>query len=174
MHKLREIEREDITIINNWRSSKELIEHLGAPFRYINKEVDLEWFESYMRNRSNTVRCCILNGENQVIGLVSLTNIDRINQSAIFHIMIGDTRHRDKGVGYFATKDILKHAFYDLNLHRVELTVLQSNKRAIALYEKVGFIKEGVKREGIYKNGQFANITFMAILKSEFREGVEE
>lgn len=139
MYRLREIDREDMIIINSWRSSKELIDYLGAPFRYINKEVDFKWFENYMQNRGTNIRCTILNEEEQVLGLVSLTNIDRMNQTAVFHIMIGDSTHRDKGIGSYATNEILRHAFYDMNLNRVELTVLESNNRAIALYEKLGF-----------------------------------
>lgn len=172
MYRLREIDREDMIIINSWRSSKELIDYLGAPFRYINKEVDFKWFENYMQNRGTNIRCSILNEEEQVLGLVSLTNIDRMNQTAVFHIMIGDSTHRDKGIGSYATNEILRHAFYDMNLNRVELTVLESNNRAIALYEKLGFKKEGIKREAVYKNGEFVNMIFMAILKSEHKNEV--
>lgn len=46
MYKLRELERKDLTIINSWRNDYELIEQLGAPFRYINLEVDQKWFVS--------------------------------------------------------------------------------------------------------------------------------
>lgn len=173
MYRIREIEREDMPMINSWRSSKELIEHLGAPFRYINKEVDLKWFENYMQNRGTNIRCSILNEEGQVLGLVSLTNIDRMNQSATFHIMLGDSTHRDKGIGSYAAKEILRHAFFDMNLNRVELTVLESNTRAIALYDKLGFKKEGIKREVVYKNGLFVNMIFMAILKSEYKNEVK-
>lgn len=170
MYSLREIEREDIQAINSWRAKRELIDFLGAPFRYINTEVDVKWFENYMLNRGTNVRCSILNEEEQVIGLVSLTNIDRTNQSAIFHIMIGDTTNREKGVGSFATYCILRHAFYDMNLNRVELSVLENNSRAIRLYEKVGFKKEGIKREAVYKEGQFVNMITMAILKRDFKD----
>ena len=56
MYKLRELERKDLTIINSWRNDYELIEQLGAPFRYINLEVDQKWFDCYMSNRGNQVR----------------------------------------------------------------------------------------------------------------------
>jgi RimJ/RimL family protein N-acetyltransferase len=125
-----------------------------------------------MQNRGTNIRCSILNEKEQVLGLVSLTNIDRMNQTALFHIMIGDSTHRDKGIGSYATNEILRHAFYDINLNRVELTVLESNNRAIALYEKLGFKKEGIKREAVYKNGKFVNMIFMAILKSEYKNEV--
>ncbi|GEN50357.1 GNAT family N-acetyltransferase [Alkalibacterium pelagium] len=168
MYRLRELEREDIPAINSWRSDKDLIESLGAPFRYINKEVDYNWFDNYLTNRGNNIRCSILNEADQLIGLVSLTNIDRLNQSAVFHIMIGKSSKRSKGIGSYATNEILNHAFCDMNLNRVELSVLASNERAIALYEKVGFKKEGVERQAVFKNGRFADMVSMAILKDEF------
>lgn len=170
MYKLRELEKNDISAINAWRSEKELIDNLGAPFRYISEDVDYKWYDNYLMNRDQNIRCSIINDFNQIIGLVSLTNINRIHQTATFHIMIGDPSNRDKGVGYYATREILKHAFFDMNLNRVELTVLESNQRALSLYERVGFKKEGIKRKAIYKNGKFIDMITMAILKEEFME----
>lgn len=40
-----------------------------------------------------------------------------------------------------------------LRLHRVDLKVLEYNKRAIACYQKCGFTQEGVKREGTLIEG---------------------
>jgi RimJ/RimL family protein N-acetyltransferase len=121
-----------------------------------------------LNHRQTNIRCSIINENNEIIGLVSLTNINRINQSAIFHIMIGDSNSRGKGAGYYATNEMLRHAFLDMNLNRVELTVLTSNKKAIKLYEKVGFKYEGTKREAIYKEGKFVDMDVMAALKNEF------
>src|SRR5690606_37884375 len=141
MYKLRELQKDDIPSINNWRNNRDLIVYLGAPYRYINIDVEYKWYEGYLNNRNNTIRCAIVEKgkEEDILGLVSLTNINMINQSAIFHIMIGDKSNREKGIGFFATTEILTHAFNNVNLNRIELTVLEGNKRAIRLYEKVGF-----------------------------------
>lgn len=169
MYKLREISREDIPKINSWRNDSELIKSLGAPYRYINLEVDYKWYENYMQNRNNNVRCSIIDEKlDSILGLVSLTNIDYVNKSAEFHIMIGDIDSRGKGIGQFATTELLKHAFKNMNLHRIELSVLESNMQAIKLYEKIGFKREGIKRKSVYKNGEFVNNVIMAILKEEF------
>ena len=81
MFYLRELERKDLSIINKWRNNPELIKNLGAPFRYINLEVDTQWYESYMKNRNDAVRCAIVEDENdEILGLVSLTQISQINQ----------------------------------------------------------------------------------------------
>ncbi len=168
MYRLREIERADICIINEWRSNKELINCLGEPFRYINIDVDYKWFDTYLQNRNNTVRCSIINEDNLLLGLVSLTNIDYINQSAVLHIMIGSSENRNKGLGTFAIKEILKHAFYDIHLNRIELTVLEDNEIAKRVYSKIGFKQEGIKRNAIFKNGDYINMIIMSILKNEF------
>jgi RimJ/RimL family protein N-acetyltransferase len=136
---LREITEKDIEVINIWRNDLNLIDLLGANFRYINIETDREWFNNYMRNRLNQVRCSICLKENdELVGLVSLTSIDNLNKQAEFHIMIGNDEHQNKGYGKFAIKEMLKHAFNNLNLNRVYLYVLSNNLRAINAYSKTG------------------------------------
>lgn len=166
---LRELERGDLPVINRWRNDPKLIALLGAPFRYINLEVDTKWFETYMGNRESAVRCVIMeDGSDEILGLVSLVSIDNINQSAEFHIMIGDTRNQGRGIGTYAVDAMLKHAFDNMNLQRVELFVLEDNERAKHLYEKSGFVYEGRKRKAKYKDGKFVDMLMYSILKSEF------
>lgn len=167
MYRLRELERQDMKTINGWRNNSEVISLLGAPFRYINLEVDENWFDSYMKNRNNCVRCAILD-DDVLIGLVSLTGIDMLNRSAEFHIMIGDTGSQNKGAGTFATEEMLRHAFDNMNLNRIMLTVLEDNERALHMYEKVGFIKEGTMRSVYYKGGTYVNAIICSILHEEY------
>lgn len=172
MFRLREIEKRDIEVINNWRNDPELIASLGAPFRYINSIVDEKWFDSYMNNRNTQVRCAIVDENDVIIGLVSLVNIDHMNQSCVFHIMIGNGENQGKGAGTYATKEMLNHAFNNLNIHRVELDVLADNMRAIHLYEKIGFIKEGTRRQCDFKNGKFVDMLMYSVLREEYLEKI--
>lgn len=169
MYRLRELRREDLPVINAWRNRPELIAFLGAPFRFINLEVDVAWFENYMRNRQNAIRCTVLRTEDErILGLVSLTDIDFLNQSAEFHIMIGDVENQDHGAGTFAVRAMVEHAFFHMNLHRVALGVLEDNLRAQHVYEKVGFSREGVARASTFKDGRFVNIYRYAILREDY------
>ena len=164
---LREICREDLNEINKWRNDVNLIANLGANYRYIGKEVDNKWFDNYLNNRSSNVRCAIIY-ENKIVGVVYLTSIDYLNGNAEFHIMIGNNEYRGKGIGYFATKEMLKHAFLNLNLNRVELSVLSSNTNAINLYTKVGFKEEGILKEKVFKQGKYVDLKIMAMLRKDF------
>ena len=171
MFKLRELEKKDLPNINVWRNDPDLTAYLGAPDRFINLDVDTEWYESYMANRSNTIRCAIVeDGNDDILGLISLVSIDHFNQSAELHIMIGNVENQGKGVGTFAVKKMLNHAFNNLNLRRIELTVLDSNIRAQRLYEKCGFIKEGTKRKAKFKNGVFSDMHIYSIIKEDYHK----
>lgn len=168
-YRLRELQKKDLPVINQWRNDPELIAQLGAPYRFINLDVDTTWYDSYMSNRSTTVRCAVVGKDtDEILGLASLVSIDHMNQSAEFHIMVGSSENQGKGIGTFAVREMLHHAFDNLNLQRVELIVLENNDRARHLYEKVGFIQEGVKRNSKFKKGRFVNMVIYSILKSEF------
>lgn len=172
MYRLRELAREDIQQVNIWRNDSDLISMLGSPYRFINIEVDYKWYDEYMSNRNTAVRCVIVKeiSDEKILGIVSLVNINHVNRTAEFYLMIGEKENRGKGIGYFATTEILKHAFLNLNLNRVELCVLEENMKARSLYKKAGFIEEGFKRQAVYKNGMYHNMIIMSILRNDYTQ----
>lgn len=159
MYKLRELKRKDLYTINNWRNYKELTSFLGAPYRFINYEVDVKWYESYMNNRGNAIRCAITNeddGNDEILGLISLVSINYVNQSAELHIMIGSKDNQGKGIGTFAVNAMLYHAFNNMNLHRIKMSVLDSN----------GVLRICIKNVNLYMKEGNANLNIrMASLR---------
>jgi RimJ/RimL family protein N-acetyltransferase len=67
---------------------------------------------------------------------------------------------------------VLRHAFLELNLHRVELEVFAYNPRAIRCYEKAGFRQEGARRESHYHEGRYHDSYRMVILREEFEQTI--
>lgn len=166
---LRELSIDDKCSINKWRNDRELVQMLGSPFRYIDESIDSNWLESYFSNRSNCVRLAICEKQSdKIIGAVYLLSVDWISRCCEFAIWIGESEYKGKGAGTYGTKNALRHAFFDLNMHRVYLTVLEDNSTAIALYRKNGFSEEGIHREAVYKEGKYLNMVQMSILKNEF------
>ncbi len=66
---------------------------------------------------------------------------------------------RDQGVGSALMTAAIQWAHSSPIVRRVELEVFAENARAIHLYEKFGFVREGIKR-GLYRRGS----TFMDML----------
>lgn len=168
MIKVREIKFEDLETINKWRNDKNIVDTLCTTFRYVNFETDKTWFEGYMKNRNNNIRLAILD-DDEFVGMVYLLNIDHLNQKADFGIQIGNSEKHSKGIGTQATKLMLEHAFNNLNMNKIYLTVLTKHHKAISLYDRCGFKLDGVLREEIYKNGKFEDLQMMSILKKEFK-----
>ncbi len=73
--------------------------------------------------------------------------------------------HIGKGVGTKLLHAVLDFADNWLGLRRIELTVNVDNQRAIRLYERLGFQKEGVRRADILRNGTLVDSFMMARLK---------
>jgi RimJ/RimL family protein N-acetyltransferase len=165
---LRDLARADVPLINQWRQNRLVTEPLGAPPRHISIDVDLAWFDQYVANRNTNVRCMIhVDDEPAPVGIVSLTSIHPVYNSAEFHIMLGRQDLHGRGIGTAATREMVRHGFEDLNLHRIYLSVLASNAPAIRIYEKVGFKHEGRAREAAFKNGAYVDTLLMAVLRTE-------
>jgi RimJ/RimL family protein N-acetyltransferase len=165
--RLRELAGSDLDAINRWRNDPELVALLGGSFRHVCRAVDERWYESYLANRAVNVRLAIEAGDETLVGAVYLVGIDWVNRSAEFALWIGEAAWQGKRIGEAATRLVLAHAFDDLNLERIHLTVLRHNERAIRLYRKLGFVDEGVLRRAAYKGGQYRDLLAMAILRDE-------
>lgn len=100
---------------------------------------------------------------------MSLTAINYRNRSTECIIEIGVKEMQGKGVGTAALSLLLDFAFNELNLHRVSLKVLSFNERAIRLYEKLGFVREGAVRQDFYRAGAWHDIILMGMLKDEYQ-----
>ncbi|MBX3064715.1 MAG: GNAT family N-acetyltransferase [Anaerolineae bacterium] len=106
--------------------------------------------------------------DDKLIGFIVIHSIEWGNQTGILSMGIGEADYRGKGYGGDALKLILRFAFYELNLYRVGLNVTSYNQRGIRAYEKAGFVREGVIRGQIHRDGQRYDLIWMGILREEW------
>lgn len=165
---LRALELSDVEYLVKWRNDPEVTSSLGGNTFFVSVYREADWIKNAILNDTVNLRLSICLVENDLhIGIVNLTSISWINRSAEFSIMLGDKSQWGKGLGAEATKLMLKHAFEELNLHRVYLTVRNDNASAIKLYKKAGFKQEGIMRESVFKNNKYVTMNLMSILKNE-------
>ena len=79
--------------------------------------------------------------------------------------MLVHTDFQNQGVGTALMKAALELADNWLMLVRVELEVFADNERAIHLYEKFGFEKEGLLRMSVVRDGQYRDNYKMARIR---------
>ncbi|MFS8045743.1 N-acetyltransferase family protein [Rhizobium sp. BR 314] len=70
---------------------------------------------------------------------------------------------RGQGIGRRLIEATLKAA-RDVGIERVELSVHADNSRAIALYEKVGFVREGRACKSVRIDGRYKDAIHMAVI----------
>lgn len=157
----------DCDILYSWINDKELVLS-NAPYRSVSYTDHLKWFES-IRNRPDVVIHGIrLVQDDTMIGSCQLHSIDQTHRSAELQIRIGEKNFQGQGIGAEACRLLLEHAFVSLNLNRVYLHVFETNKQAIALYKKCGFVVEGTLRRAAYIDGHWLDVLVMGILQEEF------
>ena len=101
-------------------------------------------------------------------GEVVLNQFDPDNASCNFRVMFGPGG-RDRGLGTEAVRLIVGYGFARLGLHRIALEVYDFNPRARRVYEKAGFVAEGVLRDALCTADGWADATVMAILADDWR-----
>lgn len=101
------------------------------------------------------------------VGEVVLKGLDADNGSCEFRIAIGPAAV-GRGYGTDATRLILAHAFETVGVHRIGLEVYAFNPRARRVYEKVGFVREGTRRDALRWDGGWVDADIMAVLADEW------
>jgi RimJ/RimL family protein N-acetyltransferase len=107
--------------------------------------------------------------DGRYVGHIRLHDLSWHDRRARMAMGIYDRRFWSHGYGTEALRLLLRHAFEELALHRVDLRVLAYNARAIRSYEECGFVREGVERERALVDGVWHDDVIMAILEQEYR-----
>ena len=165
--KLRQLKIKDVDRMLTWMHSKESKDIFAKDFNKYTKEDVTNFVKT--KNTKNNINYACVNDDDEYLGTVSLKNIDYDNKNAEYAISFMKEA-QGTGAALFATKEILKQAFEELNLEKVYLDVLETNKRAISFYKKVGFIQEGTFRKHFIKNNEYINLLYFSILREEYYE----
>jgi RimJ/RimL family protein N-acetyltransferase len=92
------------------------------------------------------------------VGNISLQIISWIDRNAEMAFLMGETAHQGEGIMARAGRLLIDHAFGALNLHRVYCGTPVTNEGMMKLAVKLGMKKEGLRKEAIFKAGQYIDI----------------
>jgi putative acetyltransferase len=103
--------------------------------------------------------------EGKIVGSLGLDRFEgRRSHAAAFGMAVHDD-YTGRGVGSALMQAMIDQADRWLGLKRLELTVWTDNHRAIALYERFGFEREGVLEDYALRDGVFVDALAMARIR---------
>ena len=103
------------------------------------------------------LRLAICNNNNEIVGLIDMFDFNPIHKRAGLGVVIKNIEQRKKGYAFEALSLIASYAKKHLNMHQLYCNVSSDNKASISLFEKLGFISTGEKRDWNHVNGSFQN-----------------
>ena len=170
---LRRPEPADAEKIYEYRNDREIARHLGGFAPAMAMKSVHEWIE-FHRNRNDEIVWAIADKETAVcLGHVGLYKIDHRLQLAEFAICIGVSNSWGKGLGKEVASTVISYGFRELNLRQIRLEVLETNQRAIHLYENLGFQHDGRLRSNQFRDGRYIDSLIMSLLQNEWKSAAE-
>ena len=165
---LRAPEMGDLERNARWINDREVTQYLSM--RY---ELSMAAEEAWMRDVTGKPLSydrpffAIETTDGEHIGNTNLFAVAPEDRKAKLGIMIGEKACWSKGYGSDALRTLLRFAFDEMNLNRVELDVFAFNERAIAAYRKCGFVEEGRRRQALYRGGAYHDVLVMSVLRGD-------
>ncbi len=171
---LRAVEEEDLEMFRELTNSPDF-ERMVVGWSFpVSRRDQLRWFES-CRNDLNTLRYTIEIKEDGAVGMIGLKNIDMKNGVASgLGMRIARKEIRTRGLATDAWMTLMRYAFDELRLNRINGSALDYNEISQHVCKKVGFREEGRQRQAVYKNGQYHDLILYGCLRSDYEKLIKE
>jgi diamine N-acetyltransferase len=162
---LRALEPEDlelIYIIENDESVWEVSQTQTPYSRFLIKQ--------YLENCHKDIyevkqlRLMIVTNSEEPVGFVDLFDFDPKNDKVGLGVLVLD-HARGKKYGQEALKLLIEYAFKNLYVHQIYANVLEDNLGSIKLFEKLNFVKSGVKKDWVLEGNQYKNEYLFQLIK---------
>ena len=104
----------------------------------------------------------------EILGTCTLFRIDLTHRRCEIGFAIGK-QHWGQGIASEAVVRLIRFAFEELDLYRIEADVDPRNERSLRLLERHGFQREGLLRERYRVGGEIQDTVFLGLLRREWK-----
>lgn len=165
---LREVREDDLAPLTRWWNDPATLALQQSSVRPIPGQTMADRFRLWTANTSplDTGFAVVRTDDDSLIGQTGL-KVSSNGRSAEFVIILGP-EFTSRGFGTETVRLMLRFAFAELGLHRVELRAWGYNTRAIGAYLRAGFVEEGRRRDVTFHNGHYGDEVIMGILEQEW------
>lgn len=157
---LYELVKANRTYLRVWLPWVDYMRTIDDFRRYINN--------SKQRHASHVETGYVIMANRAMIGRIGLYNIDLHNRNASIGYWV-DQQWQGKGVITNACRALIRYAFKNLMLNRIEIRCGIENYKSQAIPERLGFKKEGVIRQAEFVNNRFIDLYVYSLLTKEWK-----
>ncbi len=167
--RLNAVTKDDLPTLARWHADAGFLRLLDARAAKPQTQDEVsKWVEEAQKNPNGYLFAVRPLADDNLLGFIEVDDILWNQGIGWLGIGIGDRDNWGKGIGTEVMRLALRFAFHELNLHRVQLTVFAYNDRAIAVYERLGFQREGVYREFLHRDGMRYDMYLYGLLRREW------
>jgi [ribosomal protein S5]-alanine N-acetyltransferase len=134
----------------------------------------LEQWRAEYDARTNLMWAVALRESDFVVGLVEFHHWDRYHHKAEIGYSLARQRW-GQGIASEALKAMLHFGIESMELHRIEANTIADNVESVRLLERLGFQREGTRRESSREDdGTYHDSALYGLLRREFIPGCED
>jgi RimJ/RimL family protein N-acetyltransferase len=167
---LRPVRPSDAKSIYRYARHREISRYTYVPYPYRLEDsyAFLKSLRRWRKKGTSEVFGMVDKGSNQLLGLIGMHRIDRVNKRVEIGYWLGK-EHWGKGITSEAVRLVVRYAFKELRLQKVVARVWHPNIASAQLLKKCGFKQEGLLRRQTFRNRRWFVELMFGILKEEFR-----
>lgn len=165
---LRAIEEKDLDVLHKWANDPSIWHLLGGWHFPSSMDYMQEWFTKEKYDNLNH-RFAIDAPDIGIIGTANLVEIDWKNNHAFHGMMLGDKDIRGKGYGLDTIMTIMKYAFEELHLERLDGSMIEYNQISLNIYcNKLGWKEEGRQRNWYFRKNKYWDRVMVGITRQDY------
>lgn len=165
---LRAIEEDDLPNLQRWANDPAIQSLLGGWHFPVSERDQREWFQQLSVNSTHQ-RFAIDAIGHGLVGTANLVSIDWQNRTAFHGMLIGEKQWRGKGLAQDTIKAIMRYAFEELDLYRLDTDIIEYNSESIRVYvDKCGWKREGIRSKWYYRKGRRWDKIIIGITKDDY------
>lgn len=103
----------------------------------------------------------------ELVGGISMHSMDRKNGVFSFGISVYQG-YQGRGYATEAARILLRYGFWEQRYQKCNSACAAINAASIALHEKLGFVREGLRRQVLFINGQYHDDILWGMTREEF------
>lgn len=166
---LREVVATDAPDVLIFRGDPEVQKYNSEPLTDVAQASALiEEIRTWYVAQQSIIWGVTLRGENRVLGFYSMQSWNRDHHRAEIGYDLARS-HWGQGIASEAVHAMLRFCFNQLQLHRVEAHTIIDNFASVRMLERIGFLREGVRREFSWEeDGTYHGSGMFGLLRHEY------